>query len=163
MPSFDIASKVDLQALDNAVNTVKKEISNRYDFRDSHVLLELNKKDFIINAEVESDMKMKQLIDVLISRSVKQGIDANAFDFEKDAFPSGKVVKKQIPVRNGLKQEDAKKIIKLIKDAGLKVQAQIMDDTVRVTGKKIDDLQEVIGKCKSADLGIALQFENMKS
>lgn len=144
MPSFDIASKVDLQALDNAVNTIKKEISNRYDFRDSPVVLELNKKDFIINAEVESDMKMKQLIDVLISRSVKQGIDANAFDFEKDAYPSGKVVKKQIPVRNGLKQEDAKKIIKLIKDAGLKVQAQIMDDIVRVTGKKIDDLQEVI-------------------
>lgn len=163
MPSFDIASTVDLQTLDNAVNTVKKEISNRYDFRDSPVSLELNKKEFIINAEVESDMKMQQLIDVLISRSMKQGIDAGAFDFEKDAYPSGKIVKKQIPVHNGLKQEDAKKIVKLIKDSGLKVQAQIMDDIVRVTAKKIDDLQQVIAACKNANLGVPLQFENMKS
>lgn len=163
MPSFDIASKVDLQTLDNAINTVKKEITNRFDFRDSHVSIELNKKDFIVQIEVESDMKMKQVIDVLISRGVKQGIDANAFDFSKDAYPSGKVVKKEVPVRNGLKQEDAKKIVKLIKDSGLKVQAQIMDDLVRVTGKKIDDLQEVIAACRNANLAIPLQYVNMKS
>lgn len=163
MPSFDIASKVDLQTLDNAINTVKKEISGRFDFRDSHVLVELNKKDFIVSLEVDSDMKMKQLIDVLIGRAIKQGIDASAFDFEKDAYPSGKIVKKEVPVRNGLKQDDAKKIVKLIKDSGLKVQAAIMDDIVRVTAKKIDDLQEVIAKCKSGNLGIPLQFVNMKS
>jgi uncharacterized protein YajQ (UPF0234 family) len=86
MPSFDIASKVDLQTLDNAINTVKKEISNRFDFKDSHVSIELNKKDYIVNIEVESDMKMKQVIDVIISRSIKQGIDGNAFNFEKDAY-----------------------------------------------------------------------------
>jgi len=163
MPSFDIASKVDLQTLDNAINTVKKEIINRFDFKDSHVAIDLNKKEFIVNLEVESDMKMKQVIDVIISRSIKQGIDANAYDFSKDAYPSGKVVKKEVPVRNGLKQEDAKKIVKLIKDSGLKVQAQIMEDIVRVTGKKIDDLQEVIAKCRAANLGIPLQFGNMKS
>ena len=163
MPSFDIASKVDLQTLDNAINTVKKEISNRFDFRDSHVSVELNKKDFIVNIEVESDMKMKQVIDVIISRGMKQGIDAHAFDFSKDAYPSGKVIKKEVPVRNGLKQDDAKKIVKLIKDSGLKVQAQIMDDIVRVNGKKIDDLQEVIAKCRAANMGIPLQFVNMKS
>jgi uncharacterized protein YajQ (UPF0234 family) len=163
MPSFDIASKVDAQTLDNAVNTVKKEITNRFDFKDSHVVIDLNKKDFIVNLEAESDMKMKQIIDVIISRGVKQGIDANAFDFSKDAYPSGKAVKKEVPVRNGLKQEDAKKIVKLIKDSGLKVQAQIMDDIVRVTGKKIDDLQDVIAKCRAANLGIPLQFVNMKS
>lgn len=163
MPSFDISSKVDLQTLDNAINTVKKEISGRFDFRDSHVVVELNKKDYIVNLEVDSDMKMKQLIDVLISRSMKQGIDANAFNFEKDAYPSGKVVKKEVPVTNGLKQDDAKKIVKLIKDSGLKVQAQIMDEIVRVTGKKIDDLQEVIALCKSANLNFPLQFINMKS
>src|SRR5437763_15623998 len=106
---------------------------------------------------------MKQVIDVIISRSIKQGIDANAFDCSKDAYPSGKVVKKEVPVRNGIKQEDAKKIVKLIKDSGLKVQAQIMEDTVRVTGKKIDDLQEVIALCKKSNLGIALQYVNMKS
>ena len=96
MPSFDIASKVDLQTLDNAINTVKKEIQNRFDFRDSSVSIELNKKDYLINLEVESDMKMKQVIDVIISRSMKQGIDANAFNFDKDAYPSGKIVKKEI-------------------------------------------------------------------
>ncbi|MDE3143617.1 MAG: YajQ family cyclic di-GMP-binding protein [Bacteroidota bacterium] len=163
MPSFDIASKVDLQTLDNAINTVKKEIQNRFDFKDSHVSIELNKKDYIVMVEVESDMKMKQVLDVIISRSMKQGIDAAAFDFSKDAYPSGKVVKKEISVKNGLKQEDAKKIVKAIKDAGLKVQPAIMDNIIRVTGKKIDDLQEVIALCKSGNFGLPLQFENMKS
>ena len=163
MPSFDIASSVDLQTLDNAINTVKKEITNRFDFKNSPVKIDLNKKDYIVNLEVESDMKMKQVIDIIISRGVKQGIDANAFDFSKDAYPSGKVVKKEVPVRNGLKQDDAKKIVKLIKDSGLKVQAAIMDDIVRVTAKKIDDLQDVIAKCRTADLGMPLQFINMKS
>lgn len=163
MPSFDIVSEVDLQTLDNAVNTAKKEISNRFDFRDSPVEFNLNKKEFILTLEVESDMKMKQVIDVLISRAMKQGIDANAFDFSKDAYPSGKVVKKEMSVTNGLKQDNAKKIIKIIKDSGLKVQAQIMDDVVRVTGKKIDDLQQVIALCKQSNIGIPLQFINMKS
>lgn len=163
MPSFDIASKVDLQTLDNAINTVKKEISNRFDFKDSPVVIDLNKKDYIVNLEVESDMKMKQLIDVLISRAMKQGIDAAAFDFDKDAYPSGKVVKKEVPVTNGLQQDDAKKIVKIIKDANLKVQAQIMDDIVRVTAKKIDDLQEVIANLKASNLHLPLQFINMKS
>ena len=141
MPSFDISSKVDLQTLDNAINTVKKEMSTRFDFKNSPVEIDLNKKDFILKLEVESDMKMKQVIDVVISRAMKQGIEASAFDFEKDAYPSGKTIKKDVPVRNGLKQDDAKKIVKLIKDSGLKVQAAIMDDIIRVTAKKIDDLQ----------------------
>lgn len=163
MPSFDISSKVDLQTLDNAINTVNKEISTRFDFKNSLVKIDLNKRDFIINLEVESDMKMKQVIDVIISRSMKQGIEASAFDFEKDAYPSGKVVRKEVSVRNGLKQEDSKKIVKLIKDSGLKVQVAIMDDIVRVTGKKIDDLQDVIALCKNSSLGLPLQFINMKS
>jgi len=163
MPSFDIASKVDLQTLDNAINTVKKEIQNRFDFKDAHVSIELNKKDYIVTLEVESEMKMKQVIDIIISRSMKQGIDGNAFDFEKDAYPSGKILKKEVSVKNGLKQEDAKKIVKAIKDSGLKVQPAIMDNIIRVTGKKIDDLQDVIALCKNSDFGIPLQYENMKS
>ena len=163
MPSFDISSKVDLQTLDNAINTVHKEISTRFDFKNSPVKIDLNKKDYIINLEVESDMKMKQVIDVIISRAMKQGIEASAFDFEKDAYPSGKVVRKEVSVRNGLKQDDSKKIVKLIKDSGLKVQVAIMDDIVRVTGKKIDDLQDVIALCRNSSLGLPLQFINMKS
>ena len=163
MPSFDIVSKVDMQAMDNAVNITKKEITNRFDFKDTPVEIDFNKKDSKINVETGSDMQVKQLVDVLISRSMKQGIDAAALDVSKEPFQSGKTVKKEILVRNGLKQEDAKKIVKLIKDAGLKVQAQIMDDTVRVTGKKIDDLQEVIQLCKTSNLGFPMQYLNMRN
>jgi len=163
MPSFDIVSKVDPQLLDNAVNVTRKEITNRFDFKDSHVVLDLNKKDLKINVETDDDMKMRQLTDVLISRTMKQGIDALALDMSKEAHQSGKVTKKEIPVRNGLKQDDAKKVVKLIKDSGLKVQSQIMDDLVRVTGKKIDDLQAVIQLCKSANLEFPLQYVNMRS
>lgn len=163
MPSFDIASKVDPQVVDNAINTTSKEVTNRFDFKGSHVLIELNKKDLVLNIEVDSDMKLKQVLDVLISRSMKQGLDPQAYDMSKEPFQSGKAYKKSIPIRNGLAMEDAKKIVKVIKDAGLKVQAQIMDDIVRVTGKKIDDLQEVIAAIKAANIGIPVQFVNMKS
>jgi len=163
MPSFDIVSKVDLQALDNAVNVTRKELENRFDFKGSHIVMELDKKESKIKLETDSDMKMNQLTDVLLSRGMKQGIDPQAFDFSKEGQVSGKVYKKEVPVQNGLKQEDAKKVVKTIKDSGLKVQAAIMDDLVRVTGKKIDDLQAVIQLCKTADLGFPLQYINMRS
>jgi uncharacterized protein YajQ (UPF0234 family) len=163
MPSFDFSSKVDLQTLDNAINTIKKEITNRFDFKDSHVVIDLNKKDFKVMLEADSDMKIGQIVDVMISRSMKQGLAAEIYDLSKETYQSGKVVKKEVLVRNGIKQEDAKKIVKLIKDSGLKVQAAIMDDIVRVTGKKIDDLQDVIQASKGWNLGIALQMVNTKS
>jgi uncharacterized protein YajQ (UPF0234 family) len=163
MPSFDIASSVDVQTLDNAVNVVKKEITNRFDFKGIHVVIDLNKKDYMIKLESDSEMKVQQIVDVLLSRSIKQGIDANAFDLSKEPQPSGKIFKKDVPVRNGLKQEDAKKISKYIKDKGLKVQTAIMDDIIRVTGKKIDDLQEVITACRTENFGVHLQYINMKS
>lgn len=163
MPSFDIVSKVDVQTLDNAINTVKKEITNRFDFKGSTVSIELNKKDMQLNLEVESDMKLNQVVETLISRTMRQGLDAAIYDLSKEPYQSGKVLKKEIPVRNGIKPEDAKKLVKLIKDSGLKVQASIMDDIVRVTAKKIDDLQAVMQKCRESNLGIPLQYVNMKS
>ncbi len=163
MPSFDLVSKVDLQTLDNAVNVTSKEITNRFDFKGSHVVIDLDKKNYKLTLEADSDMKLQQIIDVLISRSMKQGLAAEVYDLSNEPFVSGKVTKKDVPVRNGIKQEDAKKIVKMIKDSGLKVQAAIMDDIIRVTGKKIDDLQEVIQASKSWNLGIALQYVNMKS
>ena len=163
MPSFDFVSKVDAQALDNAVNVTTKEITNRFDFKGTHVVINLNKKEFTIGIETEDDMKMRQLIDVLINRAHKQGISPEAFDVSKDGYQSGKTWKKDVIVRNGLKQEDAKKIVKLIKDSGMKVQASINDDLVRVTAKKIDDLQAVIQASKAWGLGIPLQYENMRS
>ena len=162
MPSFDIASSVDIQTLDNAVNIVKKEITNRFDFKGNHVVIDLNKKEYVLKIESDSEMKIQQILDVLLSRSMKQGIDASAFDFSKEAFPSGKIFKKDVSVKNGLKQEDAKKVVKHIKESGLKVQAAIMDDIVRVTGKKIDDLQEVIAFLRTAEVGVPLQFENFR-
>jgi len=152
MPSFDLVSKVDLQTLDNAINVVEKEIKNRFDFKGSHVVIDLNKKEFKLNLEAESEMKLQQVIDVLISRSMKQGLAAEIYDLTKEPFQSGKVMKKEVPVRNGIKQEDAKKIVKLIKDSNLKVHAAIMDDIIRITGKKIDDLQTVIQASKGWDL-----------
>ncbi len=163
MASFDLVSKVDLQTLDNAINVVNKEITNRFDFKGSHVVIELNKKEFKLNLEADSEMKIDQIVDVLISRSIKQGLAAEIYDLSKDAFISGKVTKKEVAVRNGIKQEDAKKIVKLIKESGLKVQVAIMDDIIRITGKKIDDLQEVIALSKTWDIGLALQYINMKS
>lgn len=163
MPSFDILSKVDAQLLDNAVNVTRKEVTNRYDFKDSIVVIDFNKKDMKIMLETSDDMKMRQLVEMLINRANKQGISPHAFDLSKDSYQSGKSIKQEVTVRNGLKQEDAKKITKLVKDSGLKVQTQIMDDIIRVTGKKIDDLQSVIQVCRKADLAIPLQFENMRS
>ena len=163
MPSFDIVSKVEVQALENAVNVTQKEIVNRFDFKGSHVVMDLDKKEFLLKLEADDDMKMRQLVDVLISRAHKQGIAPEAFDASKDGAQSGKAWKKQVKVRNGLVQEDAKKIVKIIKDAGLKVQASINDDLVRVTGKKIDDLQEVIQLLKTSNLGFPLQYVNMRS
>lgn len=163
MPSFDFVSKVDAQALDNAVNVTTKEITNRFDFKNSHVQIELNKKEFTLALETEDEMKMRHLIEVLINRAHKQGISPEAFDQSKACTASGKLVKQEVSVRNGIRQEDAKKIVKLIKDAGLKVQASIIEDSVRVTGKKIDDLQAVIQASKSWNLGIPLQVENMRN
>jgi uncharacterized protein YajQ (UPF0234 family) len=163
MPSFDILSKVDAQLLDNAINVTRKEVTNRYDFKDSIVVIDFNKKEMKIMLETSDDMKMRQLVEMLINRANKQGISPHAFDLSKESYQSGKSIKQEVIVRNGLKQEDAKKITKLVKDSGLKVQTQIMDDLIRVTGKKIDDLQAVIQVCREAELTIPLQFENMRS
>jgi len=163
MPSFDIASNVDLQTLDNAVNSVKKEILNRFDFKGSHALIELDKKAMLVKVEVENEMKMTQMDDMLITKSMRQGLDAKCFDLSKTYSASGKYLRKEIPVRNGIDKEKAKEIVKFIKDTGLKVQAAILDDIVRVSGKKLDDLQAVIQKCKINDFGIPLQFINMRS
>ncbi len=163
MPSFDIASSVDLQTLDNAVNVAKKEMDNRYDFKGTHLKVDLNKKDMVINVEVDSDMQLRQVEDILLTKAMRQGLEANAFDMTKEFEASGKYIRKTISIKNGIDREMAKKIVKLIKDSGLKVQPAIMDDIIRVTAKKIDDLQEVIQLCKTSNLDLPLQFVNMKA
>lgn len=163
MPSFDISAKVDAQTLDNVINIVKKEISTRYDFKGSPIVVELDKKNLIVKLEFDNDMQLKQLEDIMITKAMRNGLEASSFNFEKDFQASGKILKKDVPVINGLSKDDAKKIVKLIKDSGIKVQPAIMDDIIRVTGKKIDDLQQVIALCRSSNLNLPLQFINMKN
>jgi uncharacterized protein YajQ (UPF0234 family) len=163
MPSFDIVSKVDLQTLDNAINVAKKEIDNRFDFKGTHISIELNKKDMILNLEVEGDMQLRQVEDVILTKAMRQGLEANSFDLSKEASASGKYMRKAINIKNGIDRDLAKKIVKIIKDSGLKAQPAIMDDIIRVTAKKIDDLQDVIQLCRTSGLEQPLQFVNMKS
>jgi cyclic-di-GMP-binding protein len=162
MPSFDIVSKVDPQTLDNAINVARKEITTRYDFRDSKTEIDLDKKASIIKVTTENSMRMNSIVDIIITRMAKQGIDPKALDMSKEEYASGPMMKRELPVRNGIDKEALKKIVKIIKDSNLKVTTAQMDDLVRVTGKKIDDLQDVISLMRTQDVGVALQFINMK-
>lgn len=163
MPSFDLVSKVDPQTLDNAVNVAVKEVSNRYDLKDAKTEIELDKKTSIIHLTANHSMSLNTLVDILISRMIKQGIDGRSLDLSKPEFASGALVKKDLPVRTGIDKEIAKEIIKLIKDSKIKVTAAIMDDIIRVTGKKIDDLQEVMAMLRTSKIEVPLQYVNMKS
>jgi cyclic-di-GMP-binding protein len=163
MPSFDIVSKFDIQTLDNTVNDVKRELLNRFDFKSSKTNIELDKKSLMISVLTENDLKMDQVEKAIIGRFVKNGLDYRNLDFGKDHYASGNMLKKDIRVKQGIDKETAKKIVKSIKDTGIKVQAAIMDDQLRVTGKKIDDLQAVISHCRGENFEIGLQFTNMKS
>ena len=163
MPTFDIVSKIDGQTLDNAINTAKKEILNRYDFHDSKSTIDLDKKTNTITVVTENDMRLKAISDSIISRMVKQHLDPKALDLDGTAqAASGNMIRKEIKIKEGLDKEAAKKIVKKIKDSGLKVQASIMDDQVRVQAKKIDDLQAVIALCRKDDFGQPLQYINMR-
>ena len=163
MPSFDIVSKIDNQTLDNAINNAKKEILNRYDFNDSKSTLELDKKTNEITIVTENDMRLKAIIDSIISRMMKQNLDPKSMDMGKEHYASGNMIRKEIKIKEGVDKEIAKKIVKKIKDSGIKVQASIMDDQVRVQGKKIDDLQAVISLCRGEDFGQPLQYINMRN
>jgi cyclic-di-GMP-binding protein len=162
MPSFDITSKLDAQLLDNAVNVARKEILNRWDFRDSKSSIDLNKKELSIQISTENDMRLDAILDAIHSRMIRQGLDPRGLDESKEHYPSGPMIKKDIKVRQGIEKEAAKKIIKGIKDSKLKVTAQVMDDIIRVSAKKIDDLQAVIALCRAGNFEIPLQFTNMK-
>ena len=163
MPSVDILSKVDLQTLDNAINTVKRELDTRYDLRGSNSNVEFDKKALTIKVSTEDHLKMDSILDILLERSTKQKVDVRSYDLGEEPVPSGKLLYRTIKVKQGIERETAKKIVKAIKDSGLKVQPQIMDDMIRVSGKKIDDLQAVMALCREKDFEIPLQFENMKS
>ncbi|TGE17812.1 YajQ family cyclic di-GMP-binding protein [Hymenobacter elongatus] len=164
MPSFDIVSKVDPQTLENAVNTAIKELQTRYDLRDTKGGIELDKKANTIQLSSENSMRVKALEDILLGRVVKQGLDGTCLDFSADEQASGSLVKKTVKVRAGIDKDTSRKIMKLIKDSKIKVDAQGQDEQVRVSAKKIDDLQQIIALLRqnATDIGQPLQFVNMK-
>lgn len=163
MPSFDIVSKIDAQTLDNAINNARKEIVNRYDFNNSKTTIEHDKKTNCLTVLTEDDMKLKAINDVLISRLLKQNIDPKCLDWGKQHVASGNMIRKELKIKEGIEKETAKKIVKQIKDSKLKVEASIMDDQVRVNGKKIDDLQAVIALVRSGEFDQPLQYINMRN
>ncbi len=163
MPSFDIVSETDLQKLDNAVNTARRELVNRFDFHGSASELDLDKKEKSIRILTENDMRMDAIEGILIARMVKQGLESGCLDFGKEKYASGNMLRTDIRIREGVDKDHARKIVKLIKDSGLRVQASIMDEQVRVTGKKLDDLQQIISIIKKAGLDLPLQYTNFRN
>ncbi|MES2778504.1 MAG: YajQ family cyclic di-GMP-binding protein [Bacteroidota bacterium] len=163
MASFDIVNKIDLQKIDNAINVAIKELVNRYDLKDEDCSIELDKKAKQVKLQAKQEMALTSLIDIILSKFTKQGLDPRVLDLSKEPHPSGKHVFQELPIKEGLDKETAKKITAFIKDAKLKVQASIMDDQVRVTSKSIDELQTTMGQLRSEDFEVPLQFDNMRS
>ena len=160
MPSFDVVSKLDLQEVDNAVNQARKELATRYDFRGSKSRIDWDKEK--MNIVADDDFKMRQLVDMLKEKAVRRGIDARALDVGKAEEGLGGLMKCEIKLKQGVPTETARQIVKAIKDSKIKVQAQIQEDQVRVSGKKRDDLQEAIALIKSNGYDLPLQFVNFR-
>mgnify|MGYP001375908251 FL=1 len=163
MASFDIVNKVDLQEVDNALNNAKKQIATRYDFRGSKTEITFDRSTKVIRASTDDSMKMKAVEEMLNVALVKRGVDPKTLDMKDEEATSKGGVRRDIALREGIDKEIGKKIVKLIKEQKLKVKVQIQDEQVRVTGKKIDDLQEVIEMLKGKNLEVPLQYVNMKS
>jgi len=161
MPSFDVVFKVDMQEIDNAVNMARKEIGQRFDFKGTHNEIDLDKDSILILAA--DDYKLTAVIDILRGKLARRSVSPTCLDFGKKEPASHGAIRQRITLLQGIDQERAREITRTIKDSKLKVQAQIMDDQVRVSGKKIDDLQTAIQLLKEKDFGIDLQFVNMRS
>jgi len=159
MPSFDVVSELDMHEVTNAVDQANRELGTRFDFRGVDAKFERQDETIMMTAEV--DFQLQQMLDILQNKMHKRGIDIFCLD-PQDPTPQGKLVKQLIKLRQGIEQADAKKMIKMIKDAKLKVQTAIQGEKLRVTGKKRDDLQAVIALLKGAKLEVPLQYENFR-
>jgi len=159
--SFDIVSKTDYAEVTNAINQTIKEVSQRFDFKGSKATVELADKDLIMSAEDET--KLRNMNDIFQSKLVKRGISLKALDYQKIEPAAGGTVRQTVKIQQGIPIEKAKEIVKFIKDAKLKVQASIQGETVRVSGKDRDTLQDTIAKLKAKDFGIDMQFTNYRS
>ncbi len=160
--SFDVVSEIDMQEIDNAVNQASKEIHQRYDLKDTGSSFELNKGDKKITIASKDEYTLKTVIDTLQNKMVKRSISLKALEYGAIEPASNGTVRQVVTLKSGISKDNSKKIVKLIKDAKLKVQAAIQDEQVRVTGKDKDDLQEVIKLLKEANLDFPVQFTNYK-
>ena len=158
--SFDVTSKVDYAEVTNAINQTTKEVSQRFDFKGSKATVELQDKDLILSAEDET--KLRNMNDILQSKLVKRNVPLKALNYETVEPAAGGTVRQTVKIQQGIPIDKAKEIVKFIKDAKLKVQASIQGETVRISGKDRDTLQEVIAKLKAKDFGIDMQFDNYR-
>jgi len=159
MPSFDVVSEVDMHEATNAIDQANREVGTRFDFRGSEASFTLS--DDVITLETESDFQLQQMLDILNNKLVKRGIDIACLEI-KDPEVSGQRAHQTVTLQQGIEQPLAKKIVKMIKDKKLKVQAAVQGDKVRITGKKRDDLQSVIAMVKDAKLDLPLQYINFR-
>ena len=159
MPSFDVVSELNAHEVTNAVDQSNRELSQRFDFKDTGARFEL--EEYVITLRAQVDFQLKQMLEMLKLRLAKRGIDVGCLEV-KDADISLAAATQQVVLRHGIDPEAAKKITRLIKDAKLKVQASIQGEKVRVTGKQRDDLQSAIQLLRKADLGLPLQFNNFR-
>ncbi|TMO48212.1 YajQ family cyclic di-GMP-binding protein [Pseudoalteromonas ruthenica] len=159
MPSFDIVSEIEMSEAKNAVENARRELETRYDFRGVDAKIEL--KDELIELTAEAEQQVMQLFDMFASKASKRGLDVNSFEIQK-ADLHGKYVTRQVTMKQGIAKDVAKKLVKLIKDSKIKVQAAIQGEEVRVTGKKRDDLQQVMQLVREAELGQPFQFKNFR-
>jgi uncharacterized protein YajQ (UPF0234 family) len=162
MPSFDIVSKINLQEVDNAVNSVLRELTNRYDFKGAKFSIELKNKENEIIINAEDEYKLNQINDSLKVFATKRGVDVKSLDFQKAESATGNSFRQTVKLKNGIDQDNAKKIIKEIKDKKMKVQASIRGEEVRVEGKKRDELQEAMEIIRSSNFDLAIQFINFR-
>lgn len=160
--SFDITCEVDLQEVTNAVQQAAKEIEQRFDFKGSKSNIDLDKGKALLTIISDDDLKLKSVIDILQSKLVKRGVSLKALTYGKIEQAAGSTVRQVVTLQQGIPQEKAKELVKLIKDTKLKVNAEIQKDQVRVKGKKLDDLQAIIAKIKEKDFGIHLQVTNYR-
>ncbi len=162
MPSFDIVCEANAVELKNAVDTANKEIANRFDFKGSDARFELKEKENEITAFADDEFKLGQVKDVLLGKMAKRGVDARFLTFKDGEKIGGDKMKQKIEVRNGVESDLAKRIVKAIKDAKLKVTASIQGDVVRVSGGKKDDLQSAIQLVRSTVTDVPLKYENFR-
>lgn len=160
MPSFDVTCEANLVEVRNALDQANKEIANRFDFKGSDARIEQKERE--LTAFADDDFKLTQVIDVMVGKFAKRGVDVRFLDYGDKQKIGGDKMKQQITVRHGVSSDHAKKIVRLIKDSKIKVQASIQGDTVRVTGAKRDDLQSAIALLKKEITDVPLAFENFR-